>query len=214
MAMPLPRDVPTLRAKGTGNLTRPDNVFCSSDFLGFFISCDAYPARTPGKSDHFAIIMEVDLVPPKKIVEERLNWRTTDWEEFGKMLAAELEAVGEVDGYAGVGEVEEGIAALDAILWRCVGEHVSVSKISPHSKRWWTGELAEAKKAKEKLARKSYRQRDVPTASIHEEFRRARNDFSASLKKARDGCWLEWLEGVDESDVFAVGKMMQGGGTD
>ncbi|KAJ7653537.1 Endonuclease/exonuclease/phosphatase [Mycena polygramma] len=47
MKMPLPRDIPTLRAKGTGNLTRPDNVFCSENFLPFFISCNAYPARTP-----------------------------------------------------------------------------------------------------------------------------------------------------------------------
>ncbi|KAJ6550693.1 hypothetical protein B0H10DRAFT_2127546 [Mycena sp. CBHHK59/15] len=29
MEMVLPKDVPTLRAKGTKNLTRPDNVFCS-----------------------------------------------------------------------------------------------------------------------------------------------------------------------------------------
>ncbi|KAJ7918900.1 hypothetical protein B0H13DRAFT_1502454, partial [Mycena leptocephala] len=213
MEMPLPKDVPTLRAKGTGNLTRPDNVFCSSDFLDFFISCDAYPARTPGKTDHFAIIMEIDLVPPRRVVEERLNWRETDWEEFGKMLAEELAAVEDVEGYAGV-EVTAAIEALDAALWRCVAKHVPVSKVSPHSKRWWTGELAEAKKAKEKLARKSYRQRDVPAAPIHEEFRRARNDFSAMLKKARDKCWLEWLEGVDESDVFAVGKMMQSRGSD
>ncbi|KAJ7924090.1 hypothetical protein B0H13DRAFT_1451327, partial [Mycena leptocephala] len=214
MEMPLPKDVPALCAKGTGNLMRPDNVFCSRDFLDFFISCDAYPACTPGKSDHFAIIMEIDLVPPKRVIEERLNWRATDWEEFGKKLAEELATVGEADGYAGVEEVEAAIATLDAALWRCVAEHVSVSKVSPHSKRCWTGELAETKKAKEKLARKSYRQRDVPAAPIHEEFRRARNDFSAMLKRARDGCWLEWLEGVDESAVFAVGKMMQSGGSD
>jgi hypothetical protein len=69
MEMPLPKDVPMLRAKGTGNLTCPDNIFCSSDFLDYFISCDAYPAHTLGKTDHFAIIMEIDLVPPRRVVE-------------------------------------------------------------------------------------------------------------------------------------------------
>ncbi|KAJ7114564.1 Endonuclease/exonuclease/phosphatase [Mycena crocata] len=56
MKMPLPAGIPTLCAKRTGNLTRPDNVFCSEDFLAFFVSCDAYPARTPELTDHFPII--------------------------------------------------------------------------------------------------------------------------------------------------------------
>ncbi|KAJ6457679.1 hypothetical protein C8R45DRAFT_844168 [Mycena sanguinolenta] len=168
--MPLPKDIPTLKAKGSGNLTRPDNVFCTRDFLEYFISCNAYPARTPGRSDHFAIMMEIDLVPPKRVVEERWNWRSTSWEDFGEMLAKELETVEDADGYTSMEEVEVAIGELDAALWRCVAEHVPVSKVSPHSKRWWTSELSKNKKEKEKLTRQSYRQRDVPDAPIHEEY--------------------------------------------
>ncbi|KAJ7780704.1 hypothetical protein DFH07DRAFT_689539, partial [Mycena maculata] len=175
--MPLPQGVPTLRAKGTGNETRRDNVFCSEDFLDFFVSCNAYPTRTPGKSDHYAIIMEIDLTPPVRKTEERWNWRATDWVEFRKMMAEEFEGLGEVNGYASAADVDEGLAALDAAIWRCVEKHVPRSKISSHSKPWWTPELSESKKRKEKLARRSYRQRDVPDSPVHEEFRRARNDF-------------------------------------
>jgi hypothetical protein len=116
MEMLLPKDVLTLCAKGTGNLTRPDNVFCSRDFLEYFISCNAYPARTPGKTDHYAIIMEIDLVPRTREAEERRNWQAADWEEFGKMMAAELATIEEVDGYVGVEEVEAAIEALDVAV--------------------------------------------------------------------------------------------------
>ncbi|KAJ7881662.1 hypothetical protein B0H13DRAFT_1561220, partial [Mycena leptocephala] len=175
--MALPRDIPTLRAKGTGNLMRPDNVFCSANFLDFFVTCNAYPTRIPGTTDHFPVISEIDLVPPTKVKEERWNWRAADWVEARKMLVGELAGTEEVDGYAGVEEVEAALEALDATIWRCVEKHVPRSKLSPHSKRWWTPELSTHKKATEKLARESYRQRDVGNSPIHEEYRRARNDY-------------------------------------
>ncbi|KAJ7082809.1 hypothetical protein C8R43DRAFT_835832, partial [Mycena crocata] len=214
MKMPLPAGIPTLCAKRTGNLTRPDNVFCSEDFLAFFVSCDAYPARTPGTTDHFPVISELDLEPPSKEKEERWNWRGGKWKEFGEMLEAELEAVGEVDGYASVEEVLAGIEELDAAVWRCVREHIPLAKVCPHSKRWWTPELSEARKVKQRLALKSYRRRDNRNDPIHEEFRVARNSFSAKIKAARDNCFLEWTEQIDGSDVWTAGQMMKGPPTD
>ncbi|KAJ7641359.1 hypothetical protein FB45DRAFT_681223, partial [Roridomyces roridus] len=210
MEMPLPHGVPTLCAKGTGNLTRPDNVFCSKDFLDYFVSCNAYPERTPGKTDHFPIVMEADLVPPKRVVEERRDWRRTDWKEFGKMLAEELEGIPEAEGYGGAEEVVAAVEALDAVVWRCVGKHVPLSKISPHSKRWWNGELKAQKDAKQKLAQLSFSHRDIPDSPAHEQFRRARNDYSAALKRARDSCWMEYMEEIEEADVFTIGKMVKG----
>ncbi|KAJ7187281.1 hypothetical protein C8R46DRAFT_822025, partial [Mycena filopes] len=107
MEMALPRDIPTLRAKGTGNLTRPDNVFCSEGLLQFFVSCDAYPTRTPGTTDHFPIISELDLVPPTKVMEERWNWRGANWDELRKELATELEGQGDPEGFGNAEEVDE-----------------------------------------------------------------------------------------------------------
>jgi hypothetical protein len=158
MKMPLLRDIPTLRAKWTGNLTRPDNVFCSENFLPFFTSCNAYPVRTPGTTDHFLIISVIDLVPLVKVVEERWNWRAADWEELEKMLVVELEMLGVDEGYASTEEVEEAITKLDEVIWRCVRKHVPLSKISPHSKRWWTPELSAFHEEKQRLSRRSYRQ--------------------------------------------------------
>ncbi|KAJ7712974.1 hypothetical protein DFH07DRAFT_763334, partial [Mycena maculata] len=165
--MPLPKGVATLKAKGTGNETRPDNVFCSRDFLDHFISCNAYPTRVPGTTDHYPIISEIDLVMPVKEVEEQWNWRGADWPEWEEELSGELEALGEVDGYASLEEVMEALGKLDAVVWKCVRKHVPIAKISPHSKRWWKVEFTE----RDRLATKSYRQRDVPESPVHEEYR-------------------------------------------
>ncbi|KAJ6568289.1 hypothetical protein DFH09DRAFT_803811, partial [Mycena vulgaris] len=151
--MPLPKDVPTLCAKGTKNLTRPDNVFCSKDFLKFFISCDAYPHRTPGTTDHFPVISVIDMVPPAKVTGKRRNWRAGDWEGMREMLEDELKGEPEVRGYASVEDVLGGIARLDVVVLRCVDKHIPLSKLSPHSKRWWKKEYGVMKKGKEKLAR-------------------------------------------------------------
>ncbi|KAJ7124860.1 hypothetical protein C8R44DRAFT_618564 [Mycena epipterygia] len=150
--MALPKDIPTLCAKGTGNETRPDNVFCSHDFLDFFTSCNAYPLRVPGTTDHYPIISEIDLVPLVKTVEEQWNWRAGDWVELRKMLAEELAALGVVDGYASVEEVVAAIDALDTVIWRCVAKHIPHSKMCPHSKRWWEKSFMDQKKERNKLA--------------------------------------------------------------
>ncbi|KAJ7173835.1 hypothetical protein C8R46DRAFT_822620, partial [Mycena filopes] len=173
--MALPRDIPTLRAKGTGNLTRPDNVFCSEDFADHIVSCDAYPARTPGTTDHFPIITEFDIVPPTAVREERTNWRATDWEEVNKALAGELGE--DVEGYASVGEIEGALERLDIAIWKAVKVHTPVSKVVPHSKRWWTPELSVFRKARDKLSNLSRRQRDILQSPVHELYRVARNSF-------------------------------------
>ncbi|KAF7337390.1 RNA-directed DNA polymerase from transposon X-element [Mycena sanguinolenta] len=214
MKMPLPQGIPTLRAKRTGNLTRPDNAFCSEDFLGFFISCDAYPHLTPGTTDHFPIISEIDLVPPVKAKEKRWNWRETNWEEFTKMLAEELAGVEDADGYASAGEVMTAIQNLDRAIWRCVKEKVPRVQVSPQSKRWWSEELSAMRKEKEKLAKLSYQQRGVPGSPAHEQYRVARNNFSAKVRTARRQYWMEWLEGIDGGDVWTAGQLMKGSGSD
>ncbi|KAJ7321927.1 hypothetical protein DFH08DRAFT_637796, partial [Mycena albidolilacea] len=193
----------------TQNLTHPDNVFCSEGFLPFFISCNAYPARIPGTTDHFPVISVIDLVPPAKVKEERWDWKSTNWEELNKVLEKELEAVPDPDGYADGQEVEEAIKAFDAAVWRVVEAVVKRTKVTMHSKRWWTVELAQQHKEKERLVRCSYRQCDVPGSPAHEDYRVACNAFLARIKMARERHWREWLEQIDGEDVWTAGQLMK-----
>lgn len=80
MKMALPKNIPTLRANGTGNYTRLDNIFCSDEFLDFFIVCDVDSARRPVKTDHFPIHCIIDIVPTVNVFSPRRMFRNTDWE--------------------------------------------------------------------------------------------------------------------------------------
>ena len=70
------------------------------------------------------------------------------------------------------------------------------------------------KKQKEKLARKSYRKRAEDKNPIHEEFRQVRNLYSEAIWKAKDEHWVEWLENLDEGDIWMANRMMSGAATD
>ena len=214
MKMALPKDIPTLKAKATKNHTRPDNVFCSADLLDNFISCDTDPAKQPTKTDHYPIISTIDIEPGSEEMTPRRNFRDTDWEDFGKTLGDELEDVPEPEAYTSVEELERAIRRLDNAINVTIEKHTPFSRPCPHSKRWWTKELAQAKKKKEKLARLSYRKWGFPQHPIHEEHRKARNAYSNQIQKAKAEHWADWLEGLDNESVWTAGRLATGPATD
>ena len=77
------------------------------------------------------------------------------------------------------------IKQLDLVIKAVIKKHVPMSKHSPHSKRWWSKELAELKKKKEKLARKSYERWVVDGDPIHKTFHQARNDYLMAICEAK-----------------------------
>ena len=85
---------------------------------------------------------------------------------------------------------------------------------NPYAKRWWTKELANLKRDKEQLARRSYRRRAVNEDPIHEEFRQARNKYSMAIRKTKEEHWVDWLETLDEEGIWAANRMVLGSATD
>jgi len=57
----LPKDIPTLQALATGNHTRPDNVFISSQIMGHITRCTMLPDERPARSDHIPVVTEVEI---------------------------------------------------------------------------------------------------------------------------------------------------------
>ncbi|KAJ7032165.1 hypothetical protein C8F04DRAFT_885767, partial [Mycena alexandri] len=154
--MALPRDIPTLRAFGTGNFTRPDNVFCSASLLPLFVKCDTNPVLRPVKTDHFPIVMELDL---KVVVEEfqpRPDFRRTIWGDFREHLLNELQQIERPDAHATIEDVEKAIRQLDKAIDDTIRDVVPMSKPFPHSKRWYTSDLRQLKRTSGKLERIAY----------------------------------------------------------
>jgi len=216
MKMALPRDTPTLESTATKNLTRVDNVFCSADMLQSFLLCDVDPIQRPANTDHFPVLSIIDIVPSVAKERQRRNYRETDWETFRKVLKEKLEGLEEPREFR-MGErmaFERARKELERVVMETIEEQVPMSKPSPHSKRWWTRELSQMKAAMQRLARQSRRAQRDRSKPIHEEYRRKRNDYAQAIKETKRDHWDEWLENLDDEEVWTAGRMMGGGGKD
>ena len=49
---------------------------------------------------------------------------------------------------------------------------------------------------------------------IHEEFRRAQNNYSMMIWKTKEEHWIEWLEILDDEGVWTTNWMVSGAATD
>jgi hypothetical protein len=214
MKMVLPKDIPTLEASSTKNYTRVDNVFCSATLLNTFVTCNTDPQQQPQKTDHMPIISRLEIVPPQTEFEARHNFKLTDWEEFRETLKASLTLLPEPEELTTVAQFHATLGHMDRAIKAAITEHVPMSKHSPYSKRWWSKELAGLKKAKEKLARRSYERRAADADPVHEEFRQKRNDYSQAIWKAKAEHWTEWLESLDDAGVWAANRLVTGPGSD
>ncbi|KIK42775.1 hypothetical protein CY34DRAFT_58596, partial [Suillus luteus UH-Slu-Lm8-n1] len=90
MVLALPKGLPTLQSSSSKNWTRPDNVFCTDHTSDSSLSCTTNPALRGPATDHLPILSVLDLEVPIATVEEKHNFRETDWEEFNDHLAIEL----------------------------------------------------------------------------------------------------------------------------
>ena len=91
MKMALPPLIPTLQLHSTGNHTRTDNVFCNKDLLDYFIKCDTDDASHPIKTNHYPIIMQLDMSTEKSNPTPRLNFWDVVWDELWAMLKETLD---------------------------------------------------------------------------------------------------------------------------
>ena len=85
MKMALPPFLPTLHTHSMGNHTRVNNIFCSEDILDTEIKCYTEDESRPVKTNHYPIIMMLDIQAPKATHLPRLNFHSTDWPEFDSL---------------------------------------------------------------------------------------------------------------------------------
>ena len=214
MKMALPKDIPTLEASSTKNYTQVDNIFCSATLLDTFITCNTNPQQQQQKTDHMPILSCLEVVPPRTDFEAKYNFKLTNWEEFCETLEASLGTLPEPEELTTVAQFHTTIEQLDLVIKAVIEKHVPMSKHSLYSKRWWSKELAELKKKKEKLARKLYERRAADGDPIHKIFRQARNDYSLAIRKAKANHWAEWLESLDNAGVWTANRLVTGPASD
>jgi Endonuclease-reverse transcriptase len=90
MKMVLPLQIPTLQSHSTRNHTRVDNVFCMENLANMIIKYNMEDAARPVKTDHYLIIMQIDIYALKTAWKLRHNFRKADQPELVQTLKANL----------------------------------------------------------------------------------------------------------------------------
>ena len=206
MVMTLPKDLPTLQAMATGNWTRPDNVFASSNTEQFIVRCDTDPRlRGPG-TDHVPILTVIDLPLERKVSPPSPNFRMTDWKDFNEELVARLVDIPLPTALLTEEDFQIAVTNLTSTLQDVIRTTVPITKPCPYSKRWWNKELSDLKKIKNKLSSVSYKYRGLSDHPSHEQHKAVRNQYGDAIAKAKLQHWKDFLEEAEERELWIANK--------
>ena len=216
LEMVLPRDIPTLQARGTGNWTRPDNVWRCSDSTSTIISCNVKSGRRPANTDHMPIITTIDLTYIPTSSSIRFNYKTINWEEYEERLQERLtEADATLTGPINNKEqLEEATNCLFNIINETTSEIAKTIRITPHTKRWWTNELSNIRRDRNRASSQHYKWRGQPDHPSHLAYKEINKSFARAIEKAKADHWKEWIEHVSGKDLWSVHRYMKSEPTD
>lgn len=208
MYMSLAKETPTIEHFRTKRLSRPDNVFVSNTLEENIIRCEASPENRPNKTDHFPI--QTDILLDKEIGEEkeRRNWRKVDWEEFRQELDRNIDEIPK-RAIANKKEAENVLDQLYKAINVTIENNVPLVKPSKFQRRWWNKEIDELIKEKTEVQKLANRRRHNPQHEIHEEVKRIRNKVAAKIDEAKKNTWEDFLEEINNKNIFVASKIVQ-----
>src|SRR6201996_1194005 len=207
LEMMLPPEIPTLQALATGNHTRTDNVFASDTISDLFISCNTAPERRPTRTDHYPILIELDIAPRRSPQTLQRNFRNVDWIEFEEALSEKLQNLGDPH-IRSANELRTFVTAFYRAITLVVENLVPATKICGWTKRWWMKDLEKERKAVKKLARRAYIARLQPLDPIHERYKLARNNYAWHISQTKLDHWEEYLKDLDERNMWSAHRIV------
>nr|VWO96319.1 Uncharacterized protein [Ganoderma boninense] len=212
--MTLPAGLPTLEALRTRNLTRPDNVFCSSGLVDLVDRCTTAPHLRPTKTDHFPILTSLDLPLAPSTPQRRRNFREVDWNAFNAVLQDYLDAHPIAPDIRTTADFDAHLQRINAAIATAVEQEVPFTNPTPFSRRWWSKDLTALRKQKQRAGRIAHRHERDPDHPAHEEYRQIRNRYAERIKYARKDCWTSFLDDTDAHSIWAAHRFLKKGPSD
>ena len=209
MEMALPKGEVTLKHMVTGLYSRPDNVWCSAEFLHAVTRCEVDASIQPPCTDHFPIVTYLDLPQDRVTPPSSRNFRTVDWDAFNQKLEVNLEAIPLPADLNSREELQLAVNNLTRTLQVTIEEEVPISNPCPHSKRWWNGNLKGLRKQLNKLSAETMRQRAMPDHPCHEARKRAAKEYSREIMKAKKKHWSDFLEEASDRDLWTSNRYLK-----
>jgi hypothetical protein len=93
-------------------------------------------------------------------------------------------------------------------------KHVETVRISGHTKRWWTTDLASAQATFRSLKLKSWKLRGEPDHPVHAEARTSSTTYHQLIDETKALCWKKFIENARDFSLWLVHKVVTGTGSD
>ena len=214
LELALPSGIPTHRHNVTKKWSRLDQVFISDHSENVLITCDTQTDQWGINTDHLPILISLSLSTTIEETNEIPNFQEVDWDEFRKEMGtqlAELPPAAQIDTQ---GQLDNACTGLTKAFQRTIDRMVPTSSITPKSKRWWTKELTQLRRATNKLGRQSYRSRAEPDHAVHNEHAKMVKKYRNTLDLTHRQHWRDWLENAEDPDIWAAHRLTSSSGGD
>ena len=200
LIMELPPNIPTLQAFTTKNWTRTDNIWRSGNTTNPFTICRVNPSLRPILTDHIPIESVLSFPVSKLDPPPRYNFHSADMENFREHLITQLPAIKRLDDLKTSGQIDQAVTQLTGAIQNTIAQVVKLSTPIPFECRWWTKELTDLRKRKNRLSRDHMQWRGLPSHPCHEEYHDAAESFKQTLHKQQEEHFTEWLAGVTNTN--------------
>lgn len=194
LELALPSGIPTHYHNVTKKWSRLDQVFISDHSIDLIETCDTETRFRRVKTDHLPIVTKLNLEVAITQPHATRNFREVDWGEFQKGLATRLEEFELPERIATQGQLDVSCETLTEAIQATIDANVPISEICSRSKRWWMKELTQLRRHANKIGRRSYKHRDTPTHSVHEEHAEVVRTYERTLEQTKRQHWRDWLE--------------------
>ena len=204
LELALATGIPTHKHSVTKRWSRLDQVFSTEHTIEAINRCEVLPDEQGVNTDHFPIVIELDLaitVAQKAAVR---NFRDISWSEFREKLSEKLIRWGIPKYIKTQGELDKTCSKLTSIIQETIAEVVPLAQTGPHAKHWWTKELTELRQSMLQSRRKANQTCHDPENPFWESFKEARRVFGRELEKAKRNHWRDWLEKSSDPDLWTA----------
>jgi ribonuclease HI len=207
MLMALPHGLHTLTANNGGRNTRPDNVWRTGNDSNPFVKCDVDYYNRPPKTDHYPIHSWLEFPLPRRQGEPFRRFREIDWEEFNEELSTQLNLRSDLkDTYLNTTELTAAVDALTSAITQTIEKLVPLSPPCEYAKRWWTRELTEIRRTKNRISRETFKWRGTLEHPSHTEYNKICDHYAKRILETKEDHWLTWLEDLNDQDIWNANK--------
>ena len=214
LELTLPSGIPTHQHNVTKGWSRLDQVFLLEHSENMLISCDTRTDLQGILTDHLPIVTILDLLMEPSAESPYPNFREVDWDEFRTSLENQLLNLLPPERILNQNQLDSSCEMLTSAIQNVIQEQVSITVITPKSKRWWTKELTFLWKCSNKLGRQAYKRKIDLEHLVHTEHKEAAKKYARMLKSTKQQHWRSWLERAKDPDIYDVQRLISAPASD